>query len=241
MKSEYRKLLKAFKLIKPRFKYEDYVAFHSMVGNEYNNDIMFVGRALNGWNWKFNLKKYENTDLDKFYNEIHANGMQVNKEDQLNWVRDHWKTEKKYQTSRSAFWRTIQKIIVNSNTGTETNWNQKIVWSNLFKISNINGNPRTSLIKLTKVENRDLLNAEILHYNPKFIVFLTGIDWFKHLFDIDDRNKITTNNFIEYRSSFNINNKHFEYVVAPHPQGKKESIMASYIINELKEYIKSNS
>lgn len=235
MEIEYIDLIKKFKTLKGKYRDQSYVAFHSMKGNQYDNRIMFVGRALNGWKWSFKLAEYESEDLNKFYQKIQSNGIAGDIENQLNWVIELWKANTKYKTSRSAFWRTIKKVVIGTNIGNKDNWNQKIVWSNLYKISNTNGNPRKSLMKLTMNENKKLLESEIKIYNPKIIVFLTGLKWLKGIFKDTELIEENNNNYIEYSGDLNLENRQYRIIVTPHPQGKHEKALACDIIKAVKK------
>lgn len=137
--------------------------------------IMVVGRAVNGWEVSFtNCSTLENT-----VHSILNQAQRLDKVVDLNGVKykDSNDKTKTYYYSRSPFWRLIRKVM--ESYGEADNWNQKILWSNLYKIApRRTGNPSWSLIK----QDLDLyiacITEEINAYKPDKVLFITDSNYF---------------------------------------------------------------
>jgi len=227
----YQNLIEQVYIKKDSYVENDLTLFSSGIGKEYNDKLMFVGRAVNGWYTRFdktNIKDKEIvlTDINKHIAE-----------DDLQWVIDLWGNneynedyETDYNTKKSPFWRLIKRLSDELIEKNEFVIN-KIVWTNLYKISNFKGgNPSGSLRNIQFDTCREILNLEINIFKPQIIIFLTGLPWTKPF--ISGLNNIMTN----------ANNKYVEFVgkldnsliiVGQHPQGKPEIVHFNEIINEI--------
>lgn len=163
-------------------------AFEGEMYKTAKTKVMFVGRALNGWEKELgNCSNLENTvyeianqygDLDTFIDE---NGFGDGK--------------RKYRHKNSKFFRFIKhvlEILGESDWGIDETWytdskkwNQKFVWANLYCIApkkpkqGESGNPDNKLMKVGVNEYVDLVELYVNHYKPDVVVFITDISgWF---------------------------------------------------------------
>lgn len=160
----------------------------SYKGSEYDNcseKIMIVGRAMNGWE---DDRKFTSVDdfIDTFLYEFQNISETKNVfDDVVNRKGFESKGRKRnYLYINSKFWKLIHHILkeygmANDNwydddNGGNMDWNKKIVWSNLYKVSPYaEGNPEWKLIKPNMQEYIDIIKAEIKQYNPNKIIFIT--------------------------------------------------------------------
>lgn len=152
----------------------------SYVGKLYENNqfkLMVVGRAVNGW--ENDLKSSDTVE------QIveHVFNIKFN----FNCIVDHRRTlDDEYNFRRSAFWQLIKRVLElygesepNKWYDDEKNWQEKIVWSNLYKVSPVvGGNPDEKLQMDTYEISTEILVREIELYQPTHILFITGKDWF---------------------------------------------------------------
>ena len=147
-------------------------------GAEYENsniNLIVVGRAVNGWEVEFpNCDSIENTltsvleQSSRFNDVINPNGVKYN---------DEAGNSKTYYYSKSPFWRLVRKVCEEYN-GTE-NWNERIVWSNLYKVApRRKGNPKWSFIKSKLPTYIECIKKEIEIYKPSHILFITDMNFF---------------------------------------------------------------
>lgn len=140
------------------------------LGNQYNNGsdkkIMVVGRAVNGWEGEFkdcsSLEATVQSVLTQ-ENRLHefANKYYLNKDGS------------KYYYAKSSFLR-LMKQLVKKSTGSDEHWEERIAWTNLFKVSPKEGNnPKWRLIRNRIDTYREILRIEILNAQPDLVVFAT--------------------------------------------------------------------
>lgn len=195
MKEYYKKILETEfkgKTIFEQLGKNGYTVSKSYKGSKYDKcsqKIMIVGRAMNGWE---DDQKYTSTDdfLDTFLSECQNTSETKNVfDDVVN--REGFKSEgrkRNYLYIRSKFWKLIHYTLkefgmANDNwyaddKGGNMDWNQKIVWSNLYKVSPYaEGNPTQALMKLNMQEYIDILKSEIAEHSPDKIIFITD-KWF---------------------------------------------------------------
>ncbi|MCL5277839.1 MAG: hypothetical protein M1517_08715 [Deltaproteobacteria bacterium] len=203
--------------------------FLGMQGNAYDQKLMVIGIATNGWTDGWLPEDVKNGNrIEKIVEQI----VEVSTHDPMNWVIECWGQKLKkyncYNTKLSPFWRVINKIMA-KNTDGETkdfsddkNWPLNLYWTNLYKISPYcGGNPDSFLRDLQLEYCKELLKAEILEARPQKILMLTGLKWAQP--------------FLEYLKIKNEIDRKYEYVeakgflpeqancvvvVAKHPQGK---------------------
>lgn len=198
-------------------------------GNAYSGDLMWVGRALNGWTESWLPSDF--TSPDKL-----AAAVRMATDEQappgtcpLQWIQDTWRNESDYNSARSAFWRCAKAVVttISSSSITGENWQSFLVWSNLYKVApKEGGNPSSTLATIQRPACKQLLAAEIAHFRPKHLVLATGVDWaaeFLNLPCFSVRALERQYQNVEGRGDLTVNGQKIgTYVVAKHPQGKKE-------------------
>lgn len=181
MKEQYKKILQTEYNGKTFYQYlkdDVFTVSRAYEGTEYKNSkckLMVVGRAMNGWEKDFS--KYSLSEIvdvlfeDKFDFSDVINPKLCEKYHDCN-----------YNYIRSKFWKLIKFVLeeygeANSNWYDSTindKWNEKIVWSNLYKISPQKfGNPSWKIMGLNINEYITILKKEIEEYNPERILFVT--------------------------------------------------------------------
>ena len=146
----------------------------SLVGNQFHDQsvkVMVVGRAVNGWEVEFD-------DCSSIEAATDSVLTQKNRMDDFaaDWILDEH--GKKYYYAKSPFLRMMRRL-VGAFTGTEENWQQRLVWSNLFKIAPRNGgNPSWLMIRNDIPLYREIIKEEINQNKPNIVVFVTDMDFF---------------------------------------------------------------
>ncbi|MEW6381165.1 MAG: hypothetical protein AB1611_16375 [bacterium] len=133
----------------------------------------------------------------------------------------------RYNTKKSAFWRTIQRVILNLQIATDsaTDWPSRITWTNLYKVSPAKGgNPYSTLMELQRPFCGKLLRQEIIESAPKRLLFLTGINWFEPFIPLIGEfiDVVRSTGLVQLRGYLHIPEADYKssIVVAQHPQGK---------------------
>ncbi len=187
-------------------------AFEGLYYKEAKTKIMFVGRALNGWEEPYNdCSTLENT-VDSILNQKDALDTFVNPE-------GYPGDKKRYYHKNQKFFRFIKHIleqIGESDTPLEETWykdskywNQKFVWANLYCIAprhpnpGENSNPQDLMIKPSIETYVQLMKLYIEFYEPDVVIFITDVPgWFvkwkrkKSFKDMLDEYKECQNSFI---------------------------------------------
>ena len=207
---------------------EKLTGFFPMSGKEYNGDLMVVGRSVNGWGGESSAVEFtEQGQRECFLKSAREFRPVEDDDDAMIWVIKQSGSTKGFNSKRSAFWRVIGETLLKLNICDFDNesWPSYLVWSNLYKISpSEGGNPKQSLINIQHDSCVELLHLELKTYEPKCLLFLTGIDW-ACPFLRDRRFK----RFSEFQHSASKQVEDFgqlcgdtKFVVARHPQGKPE-------------------
>lgn len=153
--------------------------FVPMKGFRYDSEeirLMVVGRATNGWEKEINTEQrnsFIRDAMEKLDNPC-----------RFSWIlEEKQKPEKKdrYYAEAKPFWnytRCILEKLYGPNLPSD--WYQSIVWSNLFPVSFAKeGNPSEALKKKQFEVAKELLIAQIEHFKPTHILFITNWDgWF---------------------------------------------------------------
>ncbi|MGA2403970.1 MAG: hypothetical protein ABSG91_20060 [Syntrophobacteraceae bacterium] len=155
--------------------------FMAMVGHSYSNELMVIGRAVNGWGTGWEPRTW-NDELvrDRFANDVFKS---VTDGDAcpMQWVSRCWGNyDYECNTRKSQFWRVIRNTVSELKIADVENtvWPSHLVWSNLYKIAPFDGgNPSNQLCSLQFEGCKALLHEEFRLYRPKRALFLTGIDW----------------------------------------------------------------
>lgn len=143
--------------------------------------LMIVGRAVNGWEHDFSpcqtLKQVVAAVLNQrapFDDVVKIDGVECKGR------------KRNYHYSSSKFWKLIKLILESygeSQPGEWYNdpfqWNQRIVWSNLYKVAPwAGGNPEWSFIKPQMKNHVEIIRQELEHYAPKRVLFITDMNYF---------------------------------------------------------------
>ena len=229
MNKDIKKIEKELCKVRDDFKKEKECAFFKThEGCKYKNastKLMFVGRATNGWDEKYNesIHKSEKNCLDA-------------------WITPKKEHPKKYNYCRSAFWqvakavttKSLKKSLKMNEKDWDTEWSCHIVWSNLYRVApKDGGNPSTALCEDQLGLCKDLLHAEIEELRPNKIICLTGSDWAEGFLGISKSSEIHNDEKISCKGRF----KKINYAVTSgHPQGMSgtRAALASEIYEALK-------
>jgi len=194
---------------------QDLHPFFCQVGNNYfNNDkkILFVGKSVNGW-------VTNNRNVDDLF-DMNNEGRIINRNDQMEWVKNLEGTNDIYNTKKSAFWRVVKQftcLVTQKN-----DWYNQIAWTNLYKVSPKTGNP-TARLKFKQLEQaKKILFKDIEILQPSVIVFLCS-GW-----EIQFLQNTKLSN--DYKSYYEWNKYKTFYkicdrvlvIYSHHPQGKSE-------------------
>ncbi len=232
-KIKYRNLLNSLEQSNYRNRTQALCCFSAQKGVLYNNNLMVVGRAVNDWDGEFQL---DNIKTELLLEKLFPNSSSSNFP--LEWVESSWGSSDGYNTKKSAFWRVIRELSLNINQlDSDDHWATKLVWSNLYKIApSGGGNPSDSLSGYQFDACNNLLKAEIEEFQPKCIVFLTGINWFDRFLSENITLKaVPGTKWVDASGVLNLNGLASKVVIAKHPQGKPESELINEIIEVLAE------
>lgn len=186
----------------------EYCLFYPSFGikKEEKCDFLIYGQALNGWH---NTKVNSSTNIN--LNEIVLSFNEYlfeRNHTPLDWVNVFWTKsdfnecmedevieeyyfyDEPYFTYRSFFWNVSYKLVstyfkFKQGHDFGWNWSKKMVWSNLYKIAPIKGNPNDQLKKAQFEFCAELFKKELEEIKPKFCIVFTNQKWFdpfqKHL------------------------------------------------------------
>jgi len=224
--------------IPPKLKDLGLTAFCAMEGENAVGGLMVIGRAVNGWEdktWKVEeLRNEGKIDgiIEGLYNFT-----------SMDWVIDcriHPEKYNNYLITRSAFWRVTESITKTLIPGaTDITWPNYLIYSNLYRVSPYNGgNPSNKLAEIQRTDCINLLKQEIAQWQPKRILFLTGLNW-ADKFLTDDENGLGKMMDIRHKDgAVQMSGKltipqgtPIPFVAASHPQGKPEGELKEEIIN----------
>jgi len=156
---------------------KEYCLFHPSFGNVKKEpvDFLIYGQALNGsWNPTFLPGDEIGPALADAARE-YSNTMDEGQKNPLDWVNLLWG-----KMSKSFFWQVSYKLVCDYHHGNreDTSWSEKLVWSNLMKISPVKGgNPDNKEYEAHIKDAISLFRAELNELQPRFAVFLTNWDW----------------------------------------------------------------
>ncbi len=221
---------------------EPLTGFLAMVGRTYKQELMVIGRAVNGWT-KPSLPS-ELTDEQNISQFVERVFESVTGGDScpMKWVSDCWGTQgNDYNTKTSAFWRCIRSTVgaLNISNIETPEWPSHLVWSNLYKVApGHGGNPSSSLCSIQFDGCAALLKEELRSLVPRRILFMTGLDWAKPFLEKCSivSSPVPSAKYVQGISTIKLNSG-FEsrVVVAVHPQGKPESVWVEEVVNEFKK------
>jgi hypothetical protein len=222
-----------------QFEPESITGFLPTVGRKYTGELMVVGRAPNGW---LTAPK-QLTTLEArtaFAHEIYESVTgKMPDECPMSWVTVDWGNRAaKYNPAKSAFWRVVRKVVnelsITDVTDQNQQWSSSLVWSNLYKISPVDGgNPGAALLRAQSVGCIRQLKMEIEKYEPKRLLFLTGYSWAEPFISEIWQADLTLpgNSIVEGFGEVKCGEGTTTVVIAPHPQGKKEKVLVSEVVS----------
>ena len=220
--------------------------FSALQGATYANELMWVGRAVNGWTKGWRPEDFrDEAAIEEFVHAVMTATDGGTAEKPLCKLRDvtemwSYKEGETYRFSRSAFWRTAKQILLKLKIpDIDINaWPSNLVWSNLYKIApHEGGNPGEKLAQIQEQACKELLIEEIRAYRPKRLVFATGEGWIKPF--LDDKHLPSTKasdnfKYVSRTGEIIIDGERIgRFVVADHPRGKMESIWVEEVMANL--------
>jgi hypothetical protein len=223
------------KLSKPNL---ELTAFFPVAGESCRGKLMVVGRAVNGWG-ELPFRAEECLDIKRraeIFRDAIANVARDSARP-LSWVMDKWSSiePKSYATGRSAFWRVTRSLcsaLIPCEKPDE--WPSSVAWSNLYKIApSERGNPSNSLCRVQEAQCISLLRQEINHWQPRYVVFLTGKNWaepFVGALRPVDLHRSNGPVQSSGRIPMSANGGFASFAVGPHPQGKPERPLVEELI-----------
>ena len=198
------------------------VGFFARKGDAYDGKLMIVGRAVNGFTIPAKPESLRDETVARaFASELNQEIIDLDC-CPLTWVRDGWGATEGYNTKKSAFWRVARRTLIDLDIASETmpNWASHLVWSNLYKVAPDGGNPSQRVCAAQELGCIDLLREEIRIYQPKRLLFMTGLwatPFLKALNwkQAEDRGTETNVHLVGALGDSRV-------VVATHPMGKAE-------------------
>ncbi len=157
----------------------------------------------------------------------------------MQWVANYWRRHEngQYNTRRSAFWRTIHNTLIGLGItpSADRDWSSHLVWTDLYKVApSTTGNPSSKLMKAQLEECGMILEKELISYEPKRVLFLTGKNWvddFKGLLNKFVIHKECHDGLAEVLAEFDCGSGvRSKVVIAKHPQGKKEAKLVEEVV-----------
>ncbi|MBE0417911.1 MAG: hypothetical protein IBX63_09120 [Coriobacteriia bacterium] len=204
--------------------------FLAMEGHLYRNELMVVGRAVNGWGSDIVPSKLARpveaaAVADEVMSSVNGAGPCP-----MTWVTDHWGNPRpKYNTATSAFWRVIREVTDRLDIADteKPSWPSHLVWSNLYKVSpNPLGNPSAALCRIQLPGCLELMELETSIYRPRRLFMLTGKDWAGPFLERLGFVPFASSEFrwVEAagETADHAPNEPARVVVAAHPQGKPQ-------------------
>lgn len=200
---------------------QDYEWFQAYGDPDLRNHLMVVGRAVNDWT-DFNIEEKEFNDL--YSREVIPLTMDGD-------IEAFFRDSSQYNMRRSAFWRTTRAVTCGLYNCKWNDFGKYLSYSNLYKIALPHKNPNNALIRLQQVECINILRKEIELWNPSFILFLTGWDWVDpFLVDFEKNDGLTCFGRSGLLDDCGVFPNGCRIAVIPHPQGKKEHLLAGHVI-----------
>ncbi len=212
--------------------------FLSMKGDLYNNELMVVGRAVNGWTQGIYPTELNSSSSREEYAETIYRTVTRQDGCPMEWITECWGNQEDYNTRKSAFWRVIRTVIGELNIADidQNTWPSHIVWSNLYKLApEEGGNPNNTLCNAQLSGCCSLLKLELSIYNPKRLLLLTGIGWAKPFLNEIFSIRKTDGTYVEAVGKPKIGDQPMNVVVATHPQGKPENEWVHEVLEGFQE------
>lgn len=217
---------------------QDVTGFLAMAGRLYGNELMVVGRAVNGWTEGVTPSELSSPSSVTAYAEKVFKSVVGDESCPMAWVTDCWANpDSEYNTKKSAFWRAIRAVVAESGVANtdDATWPSHLVWSNLYKIAPAEGgNPSNALCQVQLAGCISLFQQELNDYRPRRLLFLTGLDWAEpYLQHVAPTFTPTpAGGYVEALADIRHESGHAtKVVVAAHPQGKSGSVWVQEVMN----------
>lgn len=147
--------------------------FCTQWGTSFNQGILFVGRATNGWSYGIDPAQFDFDPANPEKLFAPTNQMEL--------FKTHWSKRKSYEGddcrcafNRSAFWRVVRRVAETCYQDKD-DWYKHIAWTNLSRCAPYSGgNPSNKLWRETLEQNRQLLKVDLEVLDPKIVLFITG-------------------------------------------------------------------
>lgn len=211
--------------------------FMAMKGDLFSQELMVIGRAVNGWTQPWLPKDLKNVDdVTKFVDGVLKS---VTDSDccPMRWVTDCWgKHDKDYNTRKSAFWRSIRNTVGRLGVADieSPEWASYLVWSNIYKIAPAaGGNPSSTLCSAQLDLCKRILKQELQTFRPRRVLFLTGLGWSQPFTEHIgcELSKNNSGHYVEATGKVTIGTDiQAKVVIAVHPQGKNEKNWVEEVI-----------
>lgn len=205
--------------------------FLAMAGQAWDGELMVIGRAANGWVEGISPDRLssaaEVADFAKSVQDSVAGSLD---KCPMSWVTAYWGATEGYNTKRSAFWRSIRRVVEDLGIASveDAGWASHLVWSNLYKVSPASGgNPNDALCDIQFAGCAELLQLELDTYRPSRVLLLTGADWADSF--VEEWKLQETTQFQYVKRAGLYGGAHC--VVAVHPQGKPQEAWVSEVIS----------
>lgn len=184
------------------------------VGRHYNQKLLVVGRAPNGWDGAVRID-----DREEYYRENAKLFIGRLGSDSLDWV-DQQRGAPRGNTNRMALWRLTRSLAAAFNGNLEDSLHYA-AHTNLYKMAPDGGNPGPRLMDTQFDACVKIPAAEIKVLRREVVVFLTGYDWaapFLNAMGITTSRNITGCSFVEFATRSGT----LSYVVSQHPMMRQE-------------------
>lgn len=174
IKRDYTQILSSVWKDKPIWEHirdKTLTAVPCMIGKQADQGsvkLMIVGRAVNGWEVDFgDCSSLEATVRSVMHQENHLDEFAGQSIEQENGTIYHY--------ARFGFICLMRKM-VGAFHGTEENWQQRLIWSNLFKVALRGGdNPSILMVREDMPLYWDILAQEMMMYHPDLVLFATDV------------------------------------------------------------------
>lgn len=206
--------------------------FMAMVGCRYAcaRDLMVVGRAVNGWDEGVFPKNLSSADRAEEYSRTVLASVNGTERCPMRWVTESWGSTGGCNPNRSAFWRTIRRVVAKLKIADveQDPWSSHLVWSNLYKIAPAaGGNPDSTLCHIQLAGCIKLFRLELTTYTPSRLLLLTGTEWASPFLSCFGSRTPSDEEFCyveEYGTLTIVPDKRpIQYIIAAHPQAKPEN------------------
>lgn len=173
--------------------------FSALVGSKYgseDNRLMIVGRSVDGWRKSFYVSNESNSDI---INEKIYYIPESDRHCEMSWLKRSRSTfvstkgKCGYNYKKSSFFSSSRDVLYKLSNDRISDWYSHIVWSNVYKLSPLRGNPNDKLRGVQIDTCSKILNAEIDYFKPTHILFITG-GWGRKIIQSLSFSQIPTDN-----------------------------------------------